>query len=81
MLSNTVLPVRFEIIGTNGKINIQFVCCIKDNTILAYGVFEKGGWTYICWDGFDKFTKIWNVVIDFDWGNHKHCIHLSISEF
>jgi len=43
MLSNTVLPVRFEIIGTNGKINIQFVCCIKDNTILAYGVFEKGG--------------------------------------
>ncbi|MBP9189023.1 MAG: type IV secretion system DNA-binding domain-containing protein [Chitinophagales bacterium] len=34
MLSNTELPVSFEIIGTNYKIHIQFVCSIRDSAIL-----------------------------------------------
>ncbi len=34
MLSNTELPVSFEIIGTRDKIHIQFVCCVRDAAIL-----------------------------------------------
>jgi hypothetical protein len=34
MLSNTELPVSFEIIGTSNKIHIQFVCGVLDSVIL-----------------------------------------------
>jgi hypothetical protein len=34
MLSNTELPVSFEIIGTRDKIHIQFVCGVRDLAIL-----------------------------------------------
>lgn len=34
MLSNTELPVSFEIIGTKDKIHIQFVCSVQDSVIL-----------------------------------------------
>lgn len=34
MLSNTELPVSFEIIGTRDKIHIQFVCSFRDSAIL-----------------------------------------------